>query len=477
MLFNSVTYGIFLPIVFGLYWRLPHKYRWLFLFIASYYFYMSWNIRYTLLLFFTTFVSYIASLVLENQKNENVRKIILIFTLVFCLGILFYFKYFLFFSNSIVSLIDKFTILNLSPIVLNIVLPVGISFYTFQTLGYVFDVYNERIKPEHHFGVYATYISFFPQLVAGPIERTENLLPQIKSEKKFDYDKVTYGLKLMAWGYFKKLVIADVVAPYVDLTYSSLRSHTGIDLIIAIFFFTVQIYCDFSGYSDIAIGTAKIMGIDLMDNFKSPYFSGTIREFWSRWHISLSTWFRDYVYIPLGGNRCNKARNSLNIMITFLASGLWHGASWTFVIWGGIHGAIQILENLCRTKKIKTEGGVTKIASIIIVFIFCNFTWVFFRSESLKDACYVLGHILDGIKHPNTYFINDIGLDRMAFLKIFICIMLLAIYDAFSLKHDIIQWITEQKGVIRWSIYTIFVVGVVCLFPAADETGFLYFQF
>lgn len=300
MLFNSQAFAIFLPIVFILYWKLQHKYRWILLLIASYYFYMSWNPKYVILILLTTFVSFLAGRLLEFETNQRKRKAILLGTLCICLGILFTFKYFNFFSESVTDFLNMLAI-PLHPVTVNLLLPVGISFYIFQTLSYVIDVYNRKVPVEHHFGIFATFISFFPQLVAGPIERSQNLLPQITSKQHFDYDNAVSGLRLMAWGFFKKMAIADVVAIYVDAGYSALNSCTGLDLLCLVLFFTIQIYCDFSGYSDIAIGTAKLFGINLMTNFKSPYFSASLKEFWSRWHISLSTWFRDYVYIPLGG--------------------------------------------------------------------------------------------------------------------------------------------------------------------------------
>lgn len=334
MLFNSFAFAIFLPIVFCLYWALPHKYRWSLLLVASYYFYMSWNPKYVFLIFFTTAVSFFAAILLEKATDKKKKKFILYISAILCLGVLVYFKYFNFVSQSIVDILRAVSI-NLNPITVDVLLPVGISFYTFQTLSYVIDVYKGEIKAEKHFGYYATFISFFPQLVAGPIERTKSLLPQIKKLHEFNYDQATYGLKLMTWGFFKKLVIADVLSKFVQIVYESPHDFKGFSLVLASFFFTIQIYCDFSGYSDIAIGTAKLLGINLMTNFKNPYMSASIKEFWSRWHISLSTWFRDYVYIPLGGNRVDRFRHSANLLITFLISGLWHGANWTFVAWGG----------------------------------------------------------------------------------------------------------------------------------------------
>lgn len=336
MLFNSIAFAIFLPIVFIVYWFLPDKYRWIVLLVASYYFYMSWNPKYIILIMAVTFISYIASLLLEKERQFNQRKTILVGSSIICIGLLIFFKYTNFISQSIANICGVFSV-EYSPLMLNIVLPVGISFYTFQAISYIIDVYRGNIKAERHIGKYAAFVSFFPQLVAGPIERTNHLLPQIEEKHEFNYSQATYGLKLMAWGFFKKIVIADTLSKYVSAVFDSPRQFRGFSLVLATLFFSIQIYCDFSGYSDIAVGTAKLFGIDLMTNFKSPYFSCSIKEFWSRWHISLSTWFRDYVYIPLGGNR---VRHKLNLLITFLVSGLWHGANWTFVIWGGVTRSI-----------------------------------------------------------------------------------------------------------------------------------------
>lgn len=334
MLFNSLSFAVFLPVVFVLYWLLPHKYRWILLLMASYYFYMSWNVKYVVLILFTTLVSYGAGILLEKGWGKKRKKAVVATAVTLSLSVLFFFKYFNFISESTVYFFSLFAI-QLNHFTLDLLLPVGISFYTFQTLGYVIDVYKGDVKAERHLGYYATFISFFPQLVAGPIERTKNLMPQIKAVHKFDYEQATYGLKLMAWGFFKKIVIADTLSQYVSKVYGTPHDYQGFALVLATIFFALQIYCDFSGYSDIAIGTAKLMGIDLMTNFRSPYFSQNVKEFWGRWHVSLSTWFRDYVYIPLGGNRVSKFRHALNLMITFLVSGLWHGANWTFVAWGG----------------------------------------------------------------------------------------------------------------------------------------------
>lgn len=476
MLFNSLTFGVFLPIVFIIYWLVPHKYRWFILLVSSYYFYMSWNVKYVVLILLTTAVSYTAAILIEKAKESKAKKAYLAGTLLVSLGILFIFKYFNFFTGSLSAICQRFAI-PLHPVTLKLLLPVGISFYTFQTLSYVIDVYKGRVSAEHHFGIYATFISFFPQLVAGPIERTENLLPQIKAEHRFDYSKAAYGLKLMAWGYFKKLAIADVLAAYVDTVYDSPYNMKGFAFVIATLFFTIQIYCDFSGYSDIAIGTAKLLGIDLMTNFRSPYFSASIKEFWSRWHISLSTWFRDYVYIPLGGNRVGKLRNSFNLMVTFLVSGLWHGANWTYVLWGGIHGAAQVLEKRFNIKKPKNFG--IWLVRVLAVFIFCNIAWIFFRANDISDAFYIIAHAFDGIKEPVGYLkqgFANAGVTKEALFKIVFSVAVLFTFDYFSLSRDVIAEISKKNKFIRYFTYFAIITLILCL-RASSEAVFVYFQF
>ena len=476
MLFNSISFAVFLPIVFALYWGMPHKYRWGILLVASYYFYMSWNPKYVVLIFSTTLVSYAAAIVIENNRERISSRIMVIGTTLFCLGILFFFKYFNFFGQIVSTIAGVFSI-QLHPITLKILLPVGISFYTFQTMSYVFDVYKGRVKAERHLGIYATFISFFPQLVAGPIERTYNLLPQIKSEKKFDYELSMYGARQILWGLFKKIAVADVLAVYVDIAYAGLSRCTPFDLCAAIFFFTVQIYCDFSGYSDIAIGTAKLFGINLMKNFNSPYFSTSVRKFWSRWHISLSTWFRDYVYIPLGGSRCSKLRTNINVIITFLASGLWHGASWNFVLWGGMHGIAQVFENLFGIKE-KKRSAIGKVIMWFIVFIFCNLTWVFFRAESIQDACYVIVNTFGNIVNIESYTQTNIGLYKANFLFCMIMIGIVAVFDYVSLKVDIIQAAaSKNRFVVVVVEYVLLAIIVAVVSYGVGSNQFVYFQF
>ena len=395
MLFNSLAYVIFLPFVFLVYWAIPQKNRWFLLLISSYYFYMSWNAKYVVLILGMTIISYYAGILLEQAKSVHLKKAIVYGTAISCIGVLFVFKYLPFALSSVYSIMNVFSI-RLHPITVKLLLPVGISFYTFQTLSYVIDVYRGDITAEKHFGYYATFISFFPQLVAGPIERTENLLPQIKAEHVFSYHQAVHGAFLMLWGYYKKVVIADTLAPYVDAVYANMGNYSGFSMIIVVFFFTLQIYCDFSGYSDIAIGTAKLLGINLTTNFSEPYFSKSVKEFWSRWHISLSTWFKDYVYIPLGGNRCSKSRHYINLIVTFLLSGLWHGANWTFIVWGAVHSIAQVCEDLLKVPlRRMRQSKIGSLVSVCVVFAFCSIAWVFFRAESFSDALSLISHSIE----------------------------------------------------------------------------------
>ena len=469
MLFNSLSFAVFLPIVCLLFWLVPQRKRWIVLLLSSYYFYMSWNVKYVVLILFTTVVSYVTAILIEKAEKKKAKLILALAAVVASLSVLFVFKYFNFAVATLVRVCNMISI-PLQPFTLQLMLPVGISFYTFQTLSYVLDVYYGKVAAEKHFGKYATFISFFPQLVAGPIERTDHLLTQInQKEYKFRYDNASYGLKLMAWGFFKKLVIADNLAVYVDQIFEDVHYYHGFCMVLAILFFTLQIYCDFSGYSDIAIGCARLFDVELMTNFKSPYFSNSIREFWTRWHISLSTWFRDYVYIPLGGNRVSKFRNCVNVMVTFLVSGLWHGAAFTYVIWGGIHGLLQIMERFFLGKKKMPK---------LIVFLLVAFAWTFFRAQSLSDAVYVLMHMFDGIGQAGylSSVMDIFDLNVFGIVCLLIPIVLLFVYDYVALKVDPIVIISKQKPVIRWVIYYVFVLFIL-LFASFSAQEFVYFQF
>lgn len=435
---------------------------------------MSWNAKYVFLIFITTFTSYLCAILTE--KNREHKKLILTITLIVCLGILFVFKYFNFFFESINYLLGN----KLHSISLNLLLPVGISFYTFQTLSYCIDVYRGDIKAEKHFGYYATFVSFFPQLVAGPIERPDNLLPQLRKEKEFDYNKAVYGLKLMTVGFFKKIVVADNLAYYVDLVYNDLPYYQGFALVLAAFFFTIQIYCDFSGYSDIAKGSAKLLNIDLMDNFKTPYFSTTIKEFWSRWHISLSSWFKDYVYIPLGGNRCSKLRHYFNLLATFLVSGLWHGANITFVIWGGIHGLLQILEDIFNIKKNTKTYSFSWFIKVSLIFILMSITWVFFRASNLHDALYIFRHMFDGITNLRSYIVSGLysfGV-KAPYLLTMLAIYLIPLFiiDYINVKHDALTILNNKPMAIRYLAYFVLLL-MILLLHYVGEVNFIYFQF
>ncbi len=488
MVFNSFSFALFLPIVFFIYWCLPHKYRWGCLLLASYYFYMSWNAKYVLLVLFTTLVAYVSAIYLENIENGRKKNLFTFMAAFLCLGTLVYFKYFNFLSRSLTIFLEYFLI-QLHPVTVNVLLPVGISFYTFQTLSYIIDVYKGRTKAEKHLGYFALFVSFFPQLVAGPIERTYNLLPQIKSEHEFDYCQATYGIKLMAWGFFKKLVIADFLSKYVSLVFGNPTCYHGFALVLAYFLFTIQIYCDFSGYSDIAVGTAKLFGIDLMRNFYSPYFSSSIKEFWQRWHISLSTWFRDYVYIPLGGSKVSMVRHDFNLLLTFLISGLWHGANWTFVFWGGIHGVGLIIENhfgrLMNNGQdcFKCGSLAIKGIRILTVFCFCSFAWIFFVSKSLSDALWIVSHMFDGLLvSPSIYFADglmSLELDYNNLKYLVINLAILFAYDGLSLKYDVIETIGKTKFYFRWIIYFVLVFFIISSFylGMSDYGEFIYFRF
>lgn len=475
MLFNSFEYLIFFPLVVIIYWLIPNKFRYLFLLISSYYFYMSWDPKYVFLILGTTIVSFFSAILIEKCNGKRLKKIILGMAILTSIGTLFIFKYLNFFFESIGEIFSLFAI-PVNPITVKLLLPVGISFYTFQTMSYVIDVYKGEIRAEHNLGIYAAFISFFPQLVAGPIERASNLLPQIKREKSWNEENAIEGFKLMLWGYFKKLVIADYLAIFVDTVYSDVFSYSGIDYVYAIFFFTIQIYCDFSGYSDIAIGSAKVMGIKLMTNFKSPYFSTSIKEFWNRWHISLSTWFRDYVYIPLGGNRCGKIRNAWNLFATFLISGLWHGANWTYIVWGGIHGIAQIVEKNISVHK-KTKCRWCNFFRWIVVFVFCNLSWVFFRANSIQDAAHIITGCLIGITDFRGYIHDDLLLTKGRLAYVLLIIVVLGVYDWLNKDDNLFKCYFEKNKVISYGFYILIGLMIIFCSQKGAAAEFVYFQF
>lgn len=469
MIFNSIDFLLFLPLVFFIYWLIPQKkigFQNVLLLVASYVFYGWWDWRFLSLILFSTIIDYSIGRRLEfEDKGEN-RKLLLWISIIVNLGFLGFFKYYNFFVD---SFRDAFTILGFefSPWTLSIILPVGISFYTFQTLSYTIDVFKRKLEPEKDFIAFATFVSFFPQLVAGPIERASNLLPQFKSQRSFSNDMISSGVKLIIIGFFMKVVVADRAAIYVNVVYNNPSDHGGLTFIVATLMFAFQIYGDFAGYSLIAIGTAKLFGFGLMNNFNRPYFATSVGEFWQRWHISLSTWFRDYVYIPLGGNRVAKGRWLANLFITFLLSGLWHGANWTFIIWGGLNGVFLIIEALT----IKSRKG--NIFNVIITFVLINFTWIFFRSNSIGDAIYALRQI---VTNPGKLYIGD-GSDIVTPIFAIIGIIILLICEVKKeYFNSIISLSNNKYQLIRISFYSLIVFTILYL-GVFGESQFIYFQF
>ena len=410
MLFNSIDFLIFLPIVLVIYYIIPMKYKHIWLLISSYYFYMCWNAKYVLLIFVSTVITYLSGILIDKvektwsdvDKLGKYKKLILAISFVSNLGILFYFKYINFTLDIVTRILSKVNI-SMNVPVFDVILPVGISFYTFQALSYSVDVYRGEVAPEHDFFRYALFVSFFPQLVAGPIERSKNLLTQLREPRKFDFGYAFDGILLMLWGLFLKIVLADRIAIFVDTVYGDCEHYQGIYLIVATVLFAVQIYCDFSGYSSIAMGTAKLLGIELMDNFNAPYLSTSVADFWRRWHISLTSWFKDYLYIPLGGSRRGTFRKYINKMIVFILSGLWHGAQLTFVVWGAINGLYQVIGEVLMPirKKVSDIIGINRNSegvyalSVLATFALVDFTWIFFRADSLGRAIYIIKSILN----------------------------------------------------------------------------------
>lgn len=480
MLFHSMTFAVFLTVVFILYHIVPAKFRWVFLLAASYGFYMNLHTAYGLLLFASTALTYFMALGLEKAPDERGKKRCLLLGILPLIGILLVFKLGASAICRLNALIDAGR-LTIHPVTLRILLPAGVSFYFFQSMGYLIDVYRGKIKAEHHFGYYALFVSFFPQLLAGPIGRAGDLLPQLKKERFFDYDQAAYGLKLMAWGYFKKLVIADVFAVVVDKVYDNPYSYVGLVFIIVTVMFAIEIYCDFSGYSDIAIGCAKLFGIDLMTNFKSPYLSFSIREFWSRWHISLSTWFRDYVYIPLGGSRVKRWRHCANLFLTFLVSGFWHGSSLTYLFWGGLHGLLQIVETLLRPRKSAINPPAKRrFWQLPVTFSLLCLTWIFFRANTIQDAFWILSRLFWDAARPLNYLktaVICLNMPYLSMLGMALSVAVLFVYDLFSLKQDVIASLTKQSPLLRWPLYVLLLVVIALFSHKGIATEFIYFQF
>lgn len=487
MLFNSLTFLIFLVCILSLYYILPYKYKWYLLLIGSCIFYMAWRIEFIFLILFSSFFNYYIGLLIE--KYEDKSKTILTTGLIINFVILFIFKYSIFINHSFMSIYNYFNISY--PIKdFDIVLPMGISFYTFQATSYTIDIYRKRYKAEKNILKVTLYIMFFPQLVAGPIERADNLLNQLFLNHKFNIYNISMGIKIMLIGYFKKIVIADRIAILVNTVYNSPYDYNGISFIIATIFFAIQLYCDFSGYSDIAIGCAKLFNINLMENFKSPYFSKSIKEFWTRWHISLSTWFKDYLYIPLGGNRKGIIRTYFNLMITFLVSGIWHGANWTFILWGGLNGFYQIIGDLKNrflksinfNIKNKYINSFFNIFRILITFSLICFSLIFFRANTVKDAFYIINNLFSDIQNVNNiqYLYNistQLGLNIFEILMATTCMIILFIIEIFEYKQRIYITLNKLPFIIRFIFYYIITIIILSMGVFSNAGQFIYFQF
>ncbi len=454
---------------------MKHPYRWILLLVASCVFYMFFKPVYILILGFTIVIDYVAGIYIEKAADKKQKKKFLVLSIIANVGVLAIFKYYNFFNDNITSLASFMGLSNSIPY-LNILLPIGLSFHTFQAMSYTIEVYRGNQKAERHFGLYALYVMFYPQLVAGPIERPQNILPQLHTEKKFDYEGAVIGLRLMLWGFFKKMVIADNLSIIVDNVYNNPSQQNGFTFLIATYFFTFQIYCDFSGYSDIAMGSAKIMGFDLMKNFNIPYISKSIKEFWERWHISLSSWFRDYLYIPLGGNRVKKSRWMLNLFIVFLVSGFWHGANWTFIVWGALHGTYLILEILLKPstdKLIDTTSKFGKFISVIITFHLAMFAWIFFRANSIEAATFALKQIFTNLF--TSFSLTGTASAPLLIYTLFIAAALFYIVD-FMKENKRIKEVFQSSSYLRYAVY-LFLIYSILLFGNTDKTQFIYFQF
>lgn len=481
MLFNSIEFLLFFPVVTLLYFLLPHRFRWLHLLAASSIFYMFFVPIYILILAFTITVDYFAGILIENARGKN-RKFFLVLSLTANIGVLAFFKYYNFFTENLDQL-TQFLDIGYALPVLSILLPVGLSFHTFQAMSYTIEVYRGNQKAERHFGIYALYVMFYPQLVAGPIERPQNLLPQFYEHHVFDAQRVSRGLKLMLWGFFKKIVIADNLAVFVDTVYNQPQSWDGLSLIIAAIFFSFQVYCDFSGYSDIAIGAAEVMGFELMTNFNRPFHASSISELWQRWHISLTSWFRDYLYIPLGGNRGSKVSWYFNIVFVFFISGIWHGAAWTYIFWGLLNGFF-ILFSIWTAN---SRAGFTKMIGLtrfpvfhrfiktLMTFGLFTYSLIFFRANSMSDVLYIHRAIISAVSRLFRGFAG-FPVSRYQFIICLGAIAFLEFVHYTQTKQDMRDALAEKPVWMRWAIYYAMLLGIF-LFGEFTNRRFVYFQF
>jgi alginate O-acetyltransferase complex protein AlgI len=473
MLLNTFPFLIFFLIVFLLYWKIPKKYQWILLLLAGYYFFGSWKPAYLGIIIITTLINYFAAIRIGIAKKQKRRWLLL--ALIFDLTVLFIFKYFNFFAFTL----QTFIAIKLPQF--NLLLPIGISFYTFQTIGYLVDVYRGKIKPEKHLGIFALFVCFFPQLSAGPIERASELMPQLKNPPTFKSENVVSGLKLFTFGLFKKMVIADNLAIIVDRVFNTLPNYKGLSLIIAVMLYSWQIYTDFSGYTDMSRGVARMLGFNLVLNFNLPYLSTSVTDFWRRWHMSLSRWFKDYIYIPLGGNRNGLVRTCINVLIVFTLCGLWHGASWNFVIWGFFHGFIMTLERIIK-KLNNNRIRIPNPVKIMYAYILICISWIFFRTNNLADAFYVFKYSLVGLKSfiiPKYIWatVSQLYITNQIEMIITFGLLIMAILlEVISSRTSLYKLLGKQPAIIRYSIYTIIIFMIIEL-RNIDIKSFIYVRF
>lgn len=468
MLFNSLHFLIFLPIIVALYYLVPHRFRWMLIFVGSCYFYMVFVPKYILILFFIILVDYVAALTIEKVEGR-LKFFYLLASLAANIGLLSFFKYFNFLNENLVSVFSLFG-KEFHPVNLNILLPIGLSFHTFQSMSYTIEVYRGKQKAERHLGYFANYVLFFPQMVAGPIERYDTLGNELRKEVKPLYQNFSDGFKLILFGLFIKMTVADNIAPFVNQVYNDPMKHSSSQILGAVFLFSIQIYADFFGYSTIALGSARLLGIKIMDNFKTPYLSKSVSEFWTRWHISLSTWFRDYLYISLGGNRVGIPRWCLNIMIVFMVSGLWHGASWTFVVWGALHGLMLLLERAASSLfkfEIKPEWNFINVILTIKTFVITSFIWIFFRAEDFAKAKLIMKGLVKNWQIPSV---------ETSIAMAVIMSAVIIVTDLFLYKGRFDLLLNKFKTPYRWAVYTVLLFFIMAL-SGTQKFTFIYFQF
>lgn len=487
MAFYSLEFFTFSFIVLTVFFLAPARFRWLVLLGASLYFYASFRVEYIALIAFTTLVAYLTALGMNRYPEKPKRRVFLIVSLLCNIGILFLFKYYDFLNNSFQLFLGIFNVPYRSH-TLNLIAPLGISFYVFQVVSYSIDVYRGEKSAEKHLGIFALYVAFFPKLLAGPIERAKNLIPQFYENTNLDWERVTNGLKLTAWGLFKKVVIADRLAAFVNVVYAEPSAYQGISLVLAAVFYSFQIYCDFSGYTDIAIGISQMFGFRLMDNFDRPYSARSVADFWRRWHISLTSWLRDYIYIPLGGNRVKIKRLYWNYMLVFFICGLWHGANWTFLAWGIIHGLYLIFGISSRglREKFTSVIGLNKLPAlhqglqIIVTFILISFAWIFFRANTISDALYIVSHLHMGWEKVfNFDALSSMILlsgSKTGFVIAISSVLFLGLIH-FLEKHENMRHMFAGKPLwLRFTLYYVIVAGILLLSLSGSQ-NFIYFQF